>query len=303
MSGVMRKENACVLCPRRCGADRSSGKAGVCGVSDIITVARAALHYWEEPCISGENGSGTVFFSGCALRCVFCQNREISRGEAGKRISEERLTEIFLELQEKKAHNINLVTPDHYCIQIGQALKKAKERGLRIPVVANTGGYLSPEQYDVLKEYTDIWLTDFKYMDSRLAAKYSGAADYPVVAKAALEKMVRDTGNPVYDDNGMMKKGVIVRVLLLPGYTEDARNIVSYLWDSYGESIIISLMNQYTPPSEGLPDHPELMRTVTEEEYDELVDYAVDLGIEDAYIQEGGTQEESFIPPFDLEGV
>ena len=303
MNGFVKTENVCNLCPRRCSADRSFGRAGVCGVSDIITVARAALHYWEEPCISGENGSGTVFFSGCALRCVFCQNREISRGEAGKRITEERLTEIFLELQEKKAHNINLVTPDHYCIQIGRALKKARERGLRIPVVTNTGGYLSQEQYDIMKEYTDIWLTDLKYMNSNLAQRYSGASDYPDIAKAALEKMVRDTGSPVYDDDGIMKKGVIVRVLLLPGCVDDAKQIVNYLYSCYCDDIIISLMNQYTPPSEGLPDYPELMRTVTEEEYDELVDYAVDIGIENAFIQEGGTQEESFIPPFDMEGV
>ena len=303
MNDIQEYKSICTLCPRRCGADRSDRSSGFCGVSDVLTVARAALHYWEEPCISGENGSGTVFFSGCTLRCVFCQNRAISRGKAGKHISEDRLTEIFLELQEKGAHNINLVTPDHYCRSIERSLKKAREKGLRIPVVTNTGGYLSDEQYDILKEYTDIWLSDLKYMDNKLALRYSGASDYPDVAKAALDKMVRDTGTPLYDEQGMMKRGVIVRVLLLPGQTEDAKRIVKYLWDSYGDTIVISLMNQYTPPSEGLPDYPELMRTVTDEEYDELVDYALDLGIENAYIQEGGTQEESFIPPFDLEGV
>ena len=303
MNDILENTNVCTLCPRRCGADRSGESSGFCGVSDALMVARAALHYWEEPCISGENGSGTVFFSGCTLRCVFCQNRAISRGKAGKHISEDRLTEIFLELQEKGAHNINLVTPDHYCRSIERSLKKAREKGLRIPVVTNTGGYLSDEQYDILKEYTDIWLSDLKYMDKELALRYSGASDYPDVAKAALDKMVRDTGTPLYDELGMMKRGVIVRVLLLPGQTEDAKRIVKYLWDSYGDTIVISLMNQYTPPSEGLPEYPELMRTVTDEEYDELVDYALDLGIENAYIQEGGTQEESFIPPFDLEGV
>jgi len=293
----------CSLCPRRCGAERYAGMTGFCGVSDGIKVARAALHYWEEPCISGENGSGTVFFSGCALKCVFCQNREISRGEAGKIISGERLADIFIELQGKRAHNINLVTPDHYCLEIGKALTMAKDMGLHIPVVANTGGYLSEEQYGIMKTYTDIWLTDLKYHDSALSLRYSKAADYPYVARAALDMMVKDTGAPVYDRDGIMKSGVIVRILLLPGCVEDAKRSVKYLYDNYGDDVVISLMNQYTPPSEGLPDYPEIMRTVTEEEYGELVDYAVDIGVENAFTQEGGTQEESFIPPFDLEGV
>ena len=297
------RNTGCTLCPRRCGADRHAGSAGACGVPEDIMAARAALHFWEEPCISGERGSGTVFFSGCSLRCVFCQNREISRGEAGKIISRERLTEIFLELQGKGAHNINLVTPDHYCREIAPAIAEAKKRGLSIPVVTNTGGYVSYEQYDILKEYTDIWLTDFKYSDPALAQRYSGAYDYPEVAAAALDRMVRDTGSPVYGEDGMLKSGVIVRILLLPGYTDDAKNTVEYIWNRYGDDVIFSLMNQYTPPSEGLPGYPELMRTVTEEEYDELIDHAVSLGIENAFIQEGGTQEESFIPPFDLEGV
>ena len=294
---------ACTLCPRRCGADRYAGQTGACGASGDIRVARAALHFWEEPCISGERGSGTVFFSGCQLRCVFCQNREISRGEAGKAVSAGRLTEIFLELQEKGAHNINLVTPDHYCIQIAPALQEAQKRGLTVPVVTNTGGYVSDEQYDILSRYTDIWLTDFKYHDPELAMRYSGAYDYPDVAAAALDRMVRDTGAPVCGEDGMLKRGVIVRILLLPGQTEDAKKIVDHVWERYGDRVILSLMNQYTPPSEGLPSYPELMRTVTEDEYDGLVDHALDLGIENAFIQEGGTQEESFIPPFDLEGV
>ena len=296
-------DTVCTLCPRRCGADRYAGKKGACGVAGDILIARAALHFWEEPCISGECGSGTVFFSGCQLRCVFCQNREISRGEAGKAISGERLTEIFLELQEKGAHNINLVTPDHYCMQIAPALGEAKKCGLEIPVVTNTGGYLSQEQYDILSGYTDIWLTDFKYSDPELARRYSGACDYPDVAAAALERMVRDTGAPVFAEDGMLARGVIVRILLLPGHVDDAKKTVDHVWQRYGDSVILSLMNQYTPPSEGLPGFPELMRTVTDEEYDDLVDHALDLGIENAFIQEGGTQEESFIPPFDLEGV
>ena len=303
MISAEKGKTACTLCPRRCGAERYAGVKGACGVTGDILVARAALHFWEEPCISGERGSGTVFFSGCQLRCVFCQNREISRGEAGKAISTERLTEIFLELQEKGAHNINLVTPDHYCRQIAPALEEAKKRGLEIPVVTNTGGYLSQEQYGVLSGYTDIWLTDFKYSDPELARRYSGAYDYPEVAAAALDRMVRDTGAPVYGEDGMLRRGVIVRILLLPGQTDDAEKIVDHVWERYKDSVILSLMNQYTPPSEGLPGFPELMRTVTDEEYDDLVDHALNLGIENAFIQEGGTQEESFIPPFDLEGV
>ncbi|MBP0969951.1 MAG: radical SAM protein [Oscillospiraceae bacterium] len=293
----------CSICPRRCGADRSSGHFGVCGVPDEIMVARAALHYWEEPCISGERGSGTVFFSGCALRCVFCQNREISRGYAGKVISVQRLSEIFMELQEKGAHNINLVTPDHYCRQIGAAVAQAREHGLSLPVVTNTGGYVSAEQFEIMSGYTDIWLTDFKYDDPELAMRYSGAIDYPRVAAEALDMMVGSAGKPAFSDDGILRSGVIVRILLLPGHVDDAVRIVDRVWKRHGDSVILSLMNQYTPPSGGLPEHPELMRTVTEEEYDELIDHALSLGIENAYIQEGGTQDESFIPPFDMEGV
>lgn len=293
----------CSICPRRCSAERISGSYGTCGVPDELMLARAALHYWEEPCISGDRGSGTVFFSGCALKCVFCQNREISRGTAGKIITSDRLSDIFIELQEKGAHNINLVTPDHYCSQIEKPLEKAKKRGLHIPVVTNTGGYISEQQFEIMSQYTDIWLTDLKYSDPELARRYSGAYDYPEVAQAALDRMVRSSGEPVFTEDGMMTRGVIVRILLLPGYVEDAKRTVDHVWNSYGNDVILSLMNQYTPPSEGLPGFPELMRTVTEEEYDELIDHALSLGIENAFIQEGGTQEESFIPPFDMEGV
>ena len=244
-----------------------------------------------------------MFFSGCALRCVFCQNREISRGSAGKIISVQRLSEIFTELQEKGAHNINLVTPDHYCRQIGAAVAQAREHGLSLPVVANTGGYVSAEQFDIMSGYTDIWLTDFKYDDPELAMRYSGAIDYPRVTAEALDMMVGSAGKPAFSDDGILRSGVIVRILLLPGHVDDAVRIVDRVWKRHGDSVILSLMNQYTPPSGGLPEHPELMRTVTEEEYDELIDHALSLGIENAYIQEGGTQDESFIPPFDMEGV
>lgn len=292
----------CELCPRRCNADRSAGY-GFCGSPEDPVVARAAIHYWEEPCISGDRGSGTVFFSGCTLRCVYCQNREISRGEAGKRITEERLCEIFLELQAKGAHNINLVTPDHYARVIARCVPEARKKGLTIPVIANTGGYVSREIFELMDPVVDIWLTDMKYSDPRLAGLYSKAPDYPDVARKALDMMTGSKGAPVYDGDGMMMSGVIVRILLLPGYAEDAQQTVKYIWERYRDSVVLSLMNQYTPPAEGVPGHPELNRTVTAEEYDALCDFALDLGIEEAFVQEEGTQEESFIPPFDLEGV
>lgn len=293
----------CTLCPRACGADREAGNTGFCSVAAQPVVARAALHFWEEPCISGERGSGTVFFSGCTLRCVYCQNSAISRGKAGKAVSVQRLAEIFLQLQQKGAHNINLVTPDHFARPIAEALSLAKKSGLRLPIVVNTGGYLSQQAFSLLAPHTDIWLTDFKYMSAALGKKYSAAEDYPAVAAAALESMVRHAGAPAFDEAGMMTRGVIVRLLLLPGELEDAKAVVQYVWQTYGENVILSLMNQYTPPSAGVELFPNLQRTVTAAEYDALCDFALDLGIETAFVQEEGTAEESFIPPFDLEGV
>ncbi len=292
----------CTLCPRNCGVDRIMGQRGVCGAGNVVKAARAALHFWEEPCISGERGSGTVFFSYCGLQCVYCQNRAISRGQSGKEISTVRLAEIFLELQQKGAHNINLVTPTHYIPQIVEAVKKAREAGLFVPVVYNTSGYEKPESVALLRGIVDIYLTDFKYMDKGLSLKYSGTSDYAEWAKLALHEMVSQTGGAVFDGEGMMKKGVIVRHLLLPGCLSDAKKIVSYLFETYQNGIIYSLMNQYTP-MRGLESVPELCRKVTEEEYETLVDYAVELGVENGFIQEGGTAEESFIPPFDNEGI
>ncbi|MBQ9959342.1 MAG: radical SAM protein [Oscillospiraceae bacterium] len=293
----------CNLCPRGCSAAREAGRLGFCGVAAQPVVARAALHAWEEPCISGERGSGTVFFSGCTLRCVYCQNGAISRGKAGKAVSVQRLAEIFLQLQAKGAHNINLVTPDHFAQPIAAALAAAKEQGLRIPIVVNTGGYLSEAAFSLLAPHTDIWLTDFKYMSPALAKKYSAAEDYPAVAKAALARMVKQAGPPQFDADDMMTRGVIVRLLLLPGALEDAKAVVKYVWETYGDSVILSLMNQYTPPVDKLAAFPELQRTVSAAEYDALCDFALSLGIETAFVQEEGTAEESFIPPFDSEGV
>ena len=294
--------DGCSLCPRRCGADRSEIN-GRCGVGSRLKVARAALHHWEEPCISGQRGSGTVFFSGCSLGCVYCQNREISRGRAGAEISVRRLAEIFLELQDKGAHNINLVTPDHFAPAVAQALVEAKGSGLEVPVAVNTSGYLSEEIFRLLSPHTDIWLTDFKYMSSLRAWRYSGARDYPEVALRALDWMVGSAPRPEYGGDGLMRRGIIVRHLLLPGGLADSKQAVRYLHGRYGGSIVLSLMSQYTPMPGVGERFPELGRRVTREEYRELVDFALESGVESAYTQQLSAAEESFIPPFDLEGV
>lgn len=296
--------SGCILCPRKCGADRKNGRTGFCGETDRIRVSRAALHMWEEPCISGQEGSGTVFFTGCTLRCVYCQNHTISCGRIGKEIPVERLAEIFLELEAKRANNINLVTPAHFVPQIVRALDLARVQGLKIPVVYNNGGYERVETLRMLEGYVDVYLPDFKYLDSEHARKYSMAEDYPRIAEGAVAEMVRQTGGPKFDERGIMVRGVIVRHLLLPGCLGDAKRIVNYLYSTYGNQIYMSLMNQYTP-LEFLDKErfPELNRKVSQRAYDRLVDYAISLGVEQAFIQEGETAEESFIPPFSLEGV
>lgn len=291
----------CSICPRKCGVDREF-ELGYCCSGERIKIARAALHYWEEPCISGVNGSGTIFFCGCSLGCIFCQNKAISRGEGGLEVTEDRLIDIMFELKEKGANNINLVTPDHYAPVIRKCLISAKKRGLDLPIVMNTGGYMSYATYSLLKDVTDIWLTDYKFYSSSVAMKYANAADYPDIAYETLCKMVEDTGEPSLDGD-LMKKGVIVRVLLLPGNLKDAKNIVKLLYNSFGDKIVLSLMNQYTPPSIPIEEYPELNRKVSKKDYERLLDYAIKLGIDNAFIQEGDTAKESFIPLFDNTGV
>ena len=291
----------CRLCPRNCGVDRSQGQRGYCGMTQEIRLAKAALHMWEEPCISGKSGSGTVFFTGCPLRCVFCQNRKIALGNVGKAVSIERLVEIFFELKEKGAHNINLVTPTHYVPQIVQALEKAKDAGLGIPIVYNTGSYENIETLRMLDGLIDIYLPDFKYDSSELAIKYSHALDYPEVADAAIHEMLRQVGKPVFDGD-MLQQGVIVRHLILPGHTKDSKAVIRHLLEEYHNDIYISIMNQYTP-LEGLTEYPELQRKVTAREYERVIDYAINIGIENGFIQEGDTARESFIPDFNCEGV
>lgn len=299
---IMNKYENCLLCPRKCGINRSTGQTGVCGVSAEIRVARAALHYWEEPCISGEKGSGAVFFSGCSLHCVFCQNREISDGKAGKVISKERLSDIFIELAGKGANNINLVTPGQYIPDIVWAVNDARRRGMKLPIVYNTSGYENVTELKLLEGIVDVYLPDFKYMDSALSAKYSRAKDYPSVAKQALSEMVRQQPKVVIDDaTGLIQRGIIVRQLLLPGHVNDAKAILKYLHDTYQNSIYISMMSQFTPIA--LKDYPEINRTVTRREYERLIDYAIKIGITNAFIQEGDVAKDSFIPAFDCEGV
>ena len=298
----MNKYENCLLCPRKCGINRSTGQIGVCGVSSEIKVARAALHYWEEPCISGKRGSGAVFFSGCSLHCVFCQNREISDGKAGKLISKERLSDIFMELADKGANNINLVTPGQYIPDIVWAVNDAKSRGMKLPIIYNTSGYENVTELKLLEGIVDVYLPDFKYMDSTLSARYSRAKDYPSVAKQALSEMVRQQPDVVIDDaTGLIQNGVIVRQLLLPGHVNDAKAVLKYLYDTYHDHVYISMMSQFTPIA--LKDYPEINRTVTRREYERLVDYALEIGITNAFIQEGDVAKDSFIPAFDCEGV
>lgn len=292
----------CIICPRNCRVDRTKGKRGYCRENDKIVVARAALHMWEEPCITGENGSGTVFFSGCNLGCVYCQNHSISNGLSGKEITTERLAEIFLELQSKGAHNINLVTPTHFVPQIIEALVMSKSKGLSIPIVYNTSGYEKVETIKMLEGHVSVYLPDLKYMDGNIAKKYSNCEDYFLHASTAIEEMVKQTGEIEFDEDGMVVRGVIVRHMTLPGYLEDSKNIIKYLYETFKDKIFISIMNQYTPLDE-VTKYPEINRKIMDSEYDELVDYAVEIGVENGFIQEGETALESFIPDFDNEGV
>ena len=293
----------CTLCPRNCHADRENGKTGYCGESAALRVSRAALHYWEEPCISGKSGSGTIFFTGCPLKCIFCQNESIANGSIGKSISVDRLSEIFLELQDKGACNINLVTPTHFIPQIANALEKSKDHGLQIPIVYNTGGYEKAETLKFLSGLVDIYLPDLKYYSTKLSSKYSNAPDYFQFASEAIAEMYRQVGTPIMDhDTELMRRGIIVRHLLLPRHLADSKKIISYLHDTYRDNIYLSIMSQYTP-MRFFPNMPELSRRVTRTEYRMLLDYCIQIGIENAFIQEGDTASESFIPPFDCEGI
>lgn len=320
----------CRLCPRECNALRTEKDPGYCKSPWQITAARASLHMWEEPVISGVRGSGTVFFSGCNLGCVFCQNQSIAMAKTALELSGDNLAEIFLDLQEKGAHNINLVTGSHYIPPIAKALRLAKDKGLTIPIVYNTSSYEKVETLKLLEGLVDIYLPDLKYYDPAIAARYSKAPDYLEYAFAAIKEMYRQVGgasfiwfdadkmvkeckaagrevSAYYEEGGeetglLMTKGVIIRHLLLPGALEDSKKVVKMIYETFGNEVYISLMNQYTPCND-LSEYPELKRTVSEQEYDILVDYAIDLGVENGFIQEGETNLESFIPAFDYSGL
>ena len=298
-------DSPCSLCPRNCSVDREKGEKGYCISGANPVVARAALHMWEEPCISGKKGSGAVFFSGCSLRCVYCQNFEIAAARRGKEITIEHLSDIFLNLQKQGAANINLVTPDHYVIPVIKAVLLAREKGLNLPVVYNCSGYEKRAVIEELKGIVDIFLADFKYMEEEPAQKYSFAEDYPQVAKQALKAMVETAGKPVFDREGMMQSGVIVRHLLLPGHKRNAKAVIKYVYETYGDDVYLSLMNQYTPFDrlKENTEYEQLCRRVTKREYESVVEYALLLGVKNAFIQEGETAKESFIPSFDGEGV
>lgn len=298
----------CTLCPRMCHANRTAGNMGFCGQGAEVTAARAALHFWEEPCICGSRGSGAVFFSGCNLQCVFCQNHDIALGKSGRPLTLERLSRIFLELQGKGAVNINLVTAGHFLPQVCLALSMAKKEGLSIPVVYNSSGYEEVSSLRMLEGLVDIYLPDLKYHSPKISALYSHAPDYFEKATAAITEMFRQTGRPVLSsESGLMEKGVIVRHLLLPDCAGDSKRVLRYLHDTYGNDIYVSILNQYTPLAHlgQMPEfaHSPLSRPVTDEEYARVLDFADRIGIEKGYIQEGGTAAESFIPAFDGEGL
>lgn len=289
----------CRLCPRHCGVDRTRGQRGVCGMGDQVTAARAALHFWEEPPISGEQGSGAVFFSGCSLGCVFCQNTEISHGRFGKTITPERLREIFLELIEQGAHNINLVTATHFLPSILPAL----EPKLPVPVVYNCGGYESVETLRQLEGKVDIYLPDLKYAESDLAARLSHAPDYFPVACAAIDEMVRQVGPCVFDEKGMLQKGVIIRHLILPGHVQNSLKVLDYVAEHFEKgTVLFSLMAQYVP-SGRVKHTPPFDRPISQEEYRAVVEYLFMLGLTDGFLQERSAATAEYLPDFSLEGI
>ncbi len=288
----------CRLCPRNCNVNRENGELGFCGAEKRVKIARCDLHFWEEPCISGKNGSGTVFFSGCNMKCVFCQNYPISTLNKGYYVTIEKLSRIFLDLQKRGANNINLVTPTHYVPQIISALTLAKQNGLSIPIVYNSGGYEKVETLKILEGYIDIYLPDMKYCSDKYAVEYSSASNYFEMAKKAISEMFRQVGSPAFDENGIMKKGVIVRHLMLPGLLFDSKKMIDYLYDTYQDDIYLSLMSQYTPP-ENRCITPKLNRKLNPKHYEAMVRYCREKGIVNAFVQDISSAGEEYIPEFE----
>lgn len=292
----------CAVCARNCGVNRNTNNLGFCKSGSNIKLAKAYGHMWEEPCISGEKGSGTVFFSNCNLRCVFCQNHDISQENIGKEVSIERLSEIFLEQQSKGYHNINLVNPTHYIPQIIYALDMAKKKGLSIPIVYNSNGYENINSIKALNRYIDIYIPDLKYFNDKYAVKYSNAPNYFKIASEAIKEMVTQTGSCTFDENGIMTKGVIIRHLMLPGLLFDSKKVVDYIHKTFGDNVYLSLMNQYTPMFKA-SEYPEINKTLNPGHYDSLVDYCIDLGFKNAFIQDSGTNTTAYVPDFNLQGI
>ena len=301
MKGTLMDLSNCNLCPRNCHVDRDI-TTGFCGCTSQLKAARAALHYWEEPCISGTRGSGAVFFSGCTLKCCFCQNYAISQEHLGKEITPIRLGEIFLSLQEQGAHNIDLITATQYLPLILPALDMVKEQ-LHIPVVYNCGGYEKKETLALLKDYIDIYLPDLKYYSSVLSKRYSKAEDYFDVASLSILSMIEQTGGLEYDEHGILQKGVIIRHMVLPGCKEDSIRLLHWINDTLPKgSYLLSLLSQYTPFYKSC-EYPEINRRITTYEYNKVLDTAVALGLTDGFMQEKSSAKEEYTPPFDLEGI
>jgi putative pyruvate formate lyase activating enzyme len=298
----MKTLENCNLCPRNCGVNRLNGQIGFCGASENIKLARVSLHHYEEPCISGQNGSGTVFFSNCSLRCVFCQNHQISQKGFGTEVTIKRLAEIFLELQNSNAHNINLVTPTHYVPQIISAINVSKELGLTIPIIYNSSGYENLETIKMLKGYIDVYVPDLKYWNNKYALKYSNAKNYFSYAKVAIEEMFSQVPNVKFNEAGLITKGLIIRHLMLPGLLFDSKKIIDYINNTYKNNVYISIMNQYTPMFHA-SNYPEINKTLNSDHYDSLIDYALSKGITNGFIQDSGSSSKEFIPAFDLRGI
>lgn len=291
----------CMLCPRRCGVNRRES-VGFCGAGALARIALVSLHHWEEPCLTGDNGAGTVFFSYCNLRCCFCQNHEISHGGKGVEVTDERLAEIFLEQQQRGAATLDLVTPTHYVPQIIHALDMARGKGFHLPVVYNSGAYETVETIESLRGYVDVFLPDLKYIEAASAKEYSQAEDYFPMASAAIRRMVEIAGPLQFDEDGQLRRGVLVRHLVLPGHRHESMRILDWLWQTFGDTIQISLMNQYTPMYKAA-EHKGMNRRLTTFEYESVVNHAIDLGITNCYVQDGQTASEKFVPTFDNRGV
>lgn len=295
---MIEKLVSCILCPHNCKVNRLNGNIGRCRCDDKLKIALASLHYFEEPCISGKNGSGTVFFTNCNLQCKYCQNYEISQQGKGKEISVKELADIFLKQQENGANNINLVTPTSYVYQIIEALDIAKENGLKLPIIYNTNGYENIETINLLKDYIDVYLPDLKYYSNELAKKYSGINNYFEIATKAIKKMYEQVGRPVFNENGIITKGVIIRHLVLPNHILNSKHILKWIKENMENDIYVSVMAQYFPTYKAKEDNL-LNRKLTKKEYKEIENYLYSLNIENGYIQELGEHEEEYVPNFD----